>query len=83
MCVCGGWGEGIKLLKQFFTCYRFIQILYFFLESVSVVCVFLGIWPFDLSCLIYLYEVVHCMLYNHFNVSKVGSGITSFIPDFW
>lgn len=75
------WCGDFKLPNHFLVVIGLFRVLNFFLGSISVVCVFLGIWPFSLNCLFYWYKVVHHMPYN-FYFSKFGSSITSFIPEF-
>lgn len=75
------WCGDFKLPNHFLVVIGLFRVLNFFLGSISVVGVFLGIWPFSLNCLFYWYKVVHHMPYN-FYFSKFGSSITSFIPEF-
>ena len=51
--------EGFDYRRNSLTFYRCSHILYFFLESVSVICVFLGMYAFHLSYLIYWHIIVH------------------------
>ena len=51
-------------------------------DSVLVGCVFLGIYPFLLNCLVSWHIIVHSSLHNPFYFCGVSHNISSFISDF-
>lgn len=53
---------GFWLLNQFLYLERSVKNFYFFLESVLVICMFLGICPFYLGYLICLQTIAHSTL---------------------
>ena len=53
---------GKLLIQILFTWYRFIQIFLFLLGLSLMICVFLGVCPFHLRCLIWCLMVVYYLL---------------------
>ena len=55
--------------------------LLFHLGLFSAASAYLGVYPFNLRCLICLHLVVHGIPYGPFYFCRVGNGVPSFIPN--